>query len=141
VSRKIHSIMKDTNNFSTSRYRTIKNDMPSLMITKDLRENNLSTFATRFGSDLDGTIEEKPRHSRAMLRLFSIEVRSKMDRRLAATCPSYFLSSPNGSTWKFCPFFPSFGIVPKICHAGVYFTQIGIGLFGSPSVISISPNF
>ena len=60
----------------------------------DLSENNLNTFATRFWADLDGTIEETPRHSRAMLRLFSIEARSKMARRLAARCLSYFLSSP-----------------------------------------------
>ena len=37
-----------------------------------MRENNLSTFATRFGSDLDGTIAEKPKHSRAMVRVFRL---------------------------------------------------------------------
>jgi len=37
---------------------------------KALRENNLSIFATRFAADLDGTIEEKPRHRRTMLRVF-----------------------------------------------------------------------
>ncbi|MCZ6799168.1 MAG: hypothetical protein O7F12_01640, partial [Nitrospirae bacterium] len=29
-------------------------------------------FATRFGSDLDGTIEENPRHSTAMVRVFRL---------------------------------------------------------------------
>jgi hypothetical protein len=41
-------------------------------VGKDLRENILSKFATRFESDLDGTIEEKPRHSRAMVRFFRL---------------------------------------------------------------------
>ena len=39
---------------------------------KGLSENNLSAFATRFGLDLDGTIEEKPKHSRAMVRFFRL---------------------------------------------------------------------
>lgn len=43
-----------------------------LTYQKDLREHNLNKFATRFGSDLDGTIEEKPRHSIAMLRFFRL---------------------------------------------------------------------
>jgi len=47
-------------------------------VTKDLRENNLINIAPRFGSDLDGTIEKRPRHSTAMVRVYSIEARSKM---------------------------------------------------------------
>ena len=39
---------------------------------KDLRENNLDNIAPRFGSDLDGTIEENPRPSTAMLRVFRL---------------------------------------------------------------------
>ena len=39
---------------------------------KDLRENNLNNIAPKFGSDLDGTIEENPRHSTAMLRVFRL---------------------------------------------------------------------
>ena len=62
--------------------------------SQDLRENNLNNFATRFGSDLDGTIEENPMHSLPMVRLFSIEARSKMARRLSAKCSSYFHASP-----------------------------------------------
>jgi len=37
---------------------------------KDLRKNNLDKVETRFGSDLDGTIEKKLRHHTAMLRVF-----------------------------------------------------------------------
>ena len=39
---------------------------------KDLRENNLDNIGPRFGSDLDGTIEENPRPSTAMLRVFRL---------------------------------------------------------------------
>ena len=39
---------------------------------KDLSRNNMNNLAPRFGSDLDGTIEKKPRHSPAMLRFFRL---------------------------------------------------------------------
>ena len=45
-----------------------------------MREHNLSTFATRFGSDFYGTIEEKSRQY-SYVEVFSIEARSKMARR------------------------------------------------------------
>ena len=43
-----------------------------LVFPKDLGENNLSKFVTSFGSGLDRTIEEKPRHSIAMMRFFRL---------------------------------------------------------------------
>ncbi len=46
--------------------------MSIALFPKDLRENNLGNIAPRFGSDLDGTIEENPRHSTAMLRVFRL---------------------------------------------------------------------
>ena len=48
---------------------------------KALSINNLRNLAPRFESDLDGTIEEKPRHSLDYVEVFSIEARSKMARR------------------------------------------------------------
>ncbi len=39
---------------------------------KDLSRNTMNNLAPRFGSDLDGTIEKKPRHSPAMLRFFRL---------------------------------------------------------------------
>ena len=39
---------------------------------KDLRENNLIDIASRFGSDLDGTIEKNSRPSTAMVRVFRL---------------------------------------------------------------------
>ena len=40
--------------------------------TKDLSRNNMNNLAPRFGPDLNGTIEKKPRHSLAMLRVFRL---------------------------------------------------------------------
>ncbi len=40
--------------------------------TKDLSRNTMNNLAPRFGADLDGTIEKKPRHSPAMLRFFRL---------------------------------------------------------------------
>ncbi len=48
---------------------------------KGLSINNLRNLAPRFGPDLDGTIEKKPRHSLDYVEVFSIEARSKMARR------------------------------------------------------------
>ena len=50
-------------------------------LIKGLSRNNLRNLAPRFGPDLDGTIEEKPRHSLDYVEVFSIEARSKMARR------------------------------------------------------------
>ncbi len=59
---------------SRSKVKNGRNELRNsyIPLTKDLRENNLNKFATRYGSDWDGTIEEKPRHSRAMLRFFRL---------------------------------------------------------------------
>ena len=59
---------------------------------KDLRENNLDNIAPRFGSDLDGTIEENPRPGTAMLRVFRLRPVQRWPEVLDARCPSYFLS-------------------------------------------------
>jgi len=40
--------------------------------SKDLRENNLTNIAPRFWSDLDGTIEKRPRPSTALVRVFRL---------------------------------------------------------------------
>ena len=44
-------------------------------------KNNLDKIALRFGSDLDVTIEKKPRHSTAMLRLFRLKRVHKVAQR------------------------------------------------------------
>ena len=72
------------------------NAMPNLSISrreksaKDLRENNLDNIAPRFGSDLDGTIEENPRHSTAMLRIFRLRSVLKMARRIGCEMSKLF---------------------------------------------------
>jgi len=48
---------------------------------KGLSRNNLRNLAPGFGSDLDGTIEKKPRHRLDYVEVVSIEARSKMARR------------------------------------------------------------
>ena len=56
----------------------------------------MNKFATRFGSDLDGTSEEKPRHSRAMLRFFRLRRVQRWSEDWMPICSSYVLSSPKG---------------------------------------------
>jgi len=60
---------------------TKKMDDGNSLGSKGLSINNLRNLAPRFGTDLDGTIEKKPRHSLDYVEVFSIEARSKMVRR------------------------------------------------------------
>ncbi len=53
-------------------------------------KNNLDKIALRFGSDLDVTIEKKPRHSTAMSKLF----RLKRVQRWPKDGMGYFLTGP-----------------------------------------------
>jgi len=64
------------------------------IFNEGLLKNTLNTIAPRFWLALDGTIEEKSRHSTAMLRLFRLRRVLKMGRRGEARCPRYFLTSP-----------------------------------------------
>ena len=59
---------------------------------KGLSINNLRNLAPGFGPDLDGTIEEKPRHSLDYVEIFSIEARSKMAQRWDARWEGYLLT-------------------------------------------------
>jgi len=59
-------------------------------MSKGLLKNTLNKIAPRFGPDLDGTIEENPRHSTALLRFFQWRRVQKWDAR----CSSYFLTGP-----------------------------------------------
>ena len=69
---------------------------------KGLSINNLSNLAPGFGPDLDGTIEEKPRHSLDYVKVFSIEARSKMARRWDARWEGYLLTGPKWDSRPFC---------------------------------------
>ena len=66
-------------------------------LAKGLSINNLRNLAPRFGPDLDGTIEGKPRHSLDYVEAFSIEARSKMARRWDARWEGYLLTGPNNT--------------------------------------------
>ena len=66
---------------SSSKYAPVLYSTPRFTIPKGLPRNNLRNLVPRFGPDLDGTIEEKPRHSLDYVEVFSIEARSKMARR------------------------------------------------------------
>jgi len=64
---------------------------------KGLLKNNWDKIVPRFWSDLDVTIEKKPRHSTAMLRLFRLRRVQRWPKGGMGFCPSYFLTGLKGS--------------------------------------------
>ena len=64
------------------------------MFSKGLPLHHLRTLAPRFGPDVDGTSEKKPRHSLDSVEVFSIEARSKLARRWDARWEGYLLTGP-----------------------------------------------